>query len=35
MPAERDIVSWLLNPEKPEATSELNSEARLLVVAGR
>ncbi|CBX98473.1 hypothetical protein LEMA_P098820.1 [Plenodomus lingam JN3] len=34
VPKERDIFSWLLDEEDPNVTPELNSDARLLVVAG-
>lgn len=35
VPKERDIVSWLLNPDDEEIPLQLNADARLLVVAGR
>ncbi|KAJ8111353.1 hypothetical protein OPT61_g6036 [Boeremia exigua] len=34
-PKEKDIFSWLLDPESPDVTPELNADSRLLVVAGR
>lgn len=33
-PKENDIFSWLLDPNSPDVTQELNADSRLLVVAG-
>jgi cytochrome P450 len=34
-PKEKDIISWLIDPNKVEISPDLNADARLLVVAGR
>lgn len=34
-PKEKDIFSWLLDPNSTEVSQELNADSRLLVVAGR